>query len=399
MTSRPRARPSLQRGPDVRVASPPDGRIDALTGLRGVAAFAVFAFHAWLLAGSQDPGPVVPMLSPAIDWLLRIGWTGVDVFFTLSAFLLALPYARAAVQGAAAPDWRRYLRRRAARILPAYWVQLAIVLAAALAGLAWGFSTPAWPGWPAALAHVALWIDAWPRVAPLLPHWWTLPVEFGFYLLLPLLARAFAPRRWPWLLLLVACAWAWRAGWELHPRADFAHIAWIDQLPGRIDQFAIGMLAAWAWVHFEARRRPLSPRHANVLLVTGAIAFLAMPALQLLDGRPTVTQALSLHPVVVAWHGLASLAIAAILLACVAGAPLATRVLAARPVLWLGEISYSLYLWHLPVIAWVLWQSGGHVAPVDFWPYFSASLLLSLALAALSWRFVERPARDRALRR
>jgi peptidoglycan/LPS O-acetylase OafA/YrhL len=385
--------------PDTRSANPPPTRIDSLTGLRGLAALGVFAFHAWLLGHTPDPAPGVPVLSQALDWLLRNGWSGVDVFFTLSAFLLALPFARATRSGAPLPAWRPYLRRRCARILPAYWLQLALVLAAALAGLAWGAATPAWPGWSSMLAHALLWLNAWPRIEPLFGHWWTLPVEFGFYLLLPVLAHAFAPRRWPWLLGLVALAWTWRAWWLLHPRGDFAHFAWVDALPGRIDQFAIGMLAAWAWVRHEAMGRGLAPRTANALLLAGGVLFLASPALLLLDGRAMVNPTLSLHPVVLAWHGLASLPVAGMLVACIAGAPWAARWLASRPLLWLGDISYSLYLWHLPVIAWMAWQSGGRLATADFWPFFSACLLVALALASLSWWFVERPAQAWAARR
>ena len=346
-----------------------------------------------------DPAPGVPGLSQALDWLMRIGWSGVDVFFTLSAFLLALPFARAAQAGVPMPAWRPYLLRRGARVLPAYWLQLAILLAAAFAGLAWGLAIARWPGWESALAHAVLWLNAWPRVEPLFAHWWTLPVEFGFYLLLPVLAQAFAPRRWPWLLVLVVLAWSWRAWCLAHRRADFAQLAWVDQLPGRIDQFAIGMLAAWAWVRYEARGLAMTPRRANALLFAGGAAFVALPALLLVDGRPLVSASPSLHPVVLAWHGLASLPVACMLVACVAGAPWARRWLAARPLRFLGEISYSLYLWHLPLIAFVVWQSGGEVAARDFWPYFSVCLLLSLAMAVLSWWFVERPARAWAARR
>jgi peptidoglycan/LPS O-acetylase OafA/YrhL len=398
MPSGQRSRRASVRATDERPVAT-DARIPSLTGLRGLAAFAVFAFHAWQFAGSAPVGAGVPVLGPAVEWLLRIGWSGVDVFFTLSAFLLALPYARAATLGSGRPPWRAYLRRRFARIFPSYWAQLAIVLVAAAAGASWGSTVPAWPGWGAAAAHVVLWLDAWPRIDPMLGHWWTLPVEWGFYLVLPLLAYALAPRRWPWLLCLVGLAWAWRAAWLLHPRADFAHFAWINQLPGRIDQFAIGMLAALAWVRLQARGRSLAPRHADALLVMSVAAFVAMPALLLLDGRPTVTQAASLHPAVVAWHGLASVAVAGVLFACASGAPLAGRILAARPVHWLGEVSYSLYLWHYPVVLWMQWQSGGRVAPTDFWPFLSACLLLSLALATASWWFVERPAQAWAKRR
>jgi peptidoglycan/LPS O-acetylase OafA/YrhL len=389
----PRRRPSAPKPVLAREAAPASAsadRIESLTGLRGIAAVGVFAFHAWLLAHAPDTAPGAPAVSRVLDWLMRNGWAGVDVFFTLSAFLLSLPYARAAVAGAARPAAADYFRRRAARILPAYWVQLAILLGAGLAGFAW-MNGPRWPGPVDALAHAVLWLNAWPRIEPMLSPWWTLPVEVGFYLLLPTLARAFAPKRWPWLLALVAFAWAWRAGWLLHPRADFSHMLWIDHLPGRIDQFAVGMLAALGWARLEARGATIAPARANAMLVAGAIAFVAMPALFLVDGRPVAQPAPSLHPLVLAWHGLASVPVAAILLACMAGAPLARYVLASRPVRALGHVSYSFYLWHLPVIAWVV-HDGGDVARGEFWPFFAACLLMSLALATLSWWAIERPA-------
>jgi peptidoglycan/LPS O-acetylase OafA/YrhL len=134
------------------------------------------------------------------------------------------------------------------------------------------------------------------------------------------------------------------------------------------------------------------------LLLASGLAFLALPGMLLLDGRPNVNPSVSLHPVVLAWHGLASVPVAGLLVACVAGAPWAARVLASRPMLWLGDISYSVYLWHLPVIAWVAWQSGA-LAANDFWPYFAACLLLTLGLASASWWCVERPAQAWAARR
>jgi peptidoglycan/LPS O-acetylase OafA/YrhL len=313
----------------------------------------------------------------------------VDVFFTLSAFLLALPFARAVLAQAPMPDTRGYLRRRALRILPAYWVQCLVLFALAAAGLS-VTGIRDWPGWPAALAHVVLWIDAWPQVRPLIGSWWTLPVEFAFYLLLPVLAHALGARRWGWLLLALPLAWLWRAWWQWHPPGGVSANEWINHLPGRIDQFAIGMLAALAWARHEAHGKPLDARLANAVFALAAATFLLLPTLLLLDGRAHPDQVMSLHPVVLAWHTLASLVVAAGLVACAARAPW-SRALAATPFAWLGTISYSFYLWHVPAIAWIRAQSGDTIRADEAWPFFAACLLLSLGLGGLSWWVIERP--------
>jgi peptidoglycan/LPS O-acetylase OafA/YrhL len=364
--------------------------IPALTGLRGVAAFAVFAYHVWVYSHAALVAPGHPFASAVLAWPLKIGWVGVDIFFTLSAFLLSLPYARAALAQAPPPSLRTYLRRRVLRIFPAYWVQWAILAAGALLGWSFGPLVPGWRGATETLAQALLWIKAWPSIAPTLGTWWTLPVEFGFYLLLPWFARAFAPRRWAWLLVAAALAWAWRAYWLMQGRLDFVTAGWIDQLPGRIDQFALGMLAAYGWVRLRAAGRTLAPRVADGWLLGAALVFVALPALLLLDGRGVPSELPSLHPAVLPWHSSASVAVAAMLVACAAGAPSA-RALAAWPLQALGRISYSLYLWHLPAVSWVL-AAGGQVEADGFWPFFAACLLLSLALATASWWAIERPA-------
>src|SRR5690349_3363657 len=78
----------------------------ALTGLRGLAAAGVLVFHVAVVGGKlQDlPAPIA--------WLCGMGWTGVDVFFTLSAFLLTLPFVEARERGTPPPSLREYARHR-----------------------------------------------------------------------------------------------------------------------------------------------------------------------------------------------------------------------------------------------------------------------------------------------
>src|SRR5436190_6764241 len=103
------------------------GNWPALTGLRGLAAAGVLVFHLYLLGGKPTfPAPVA--------WLLEMGWSGVDVFFTLSAFLLSLPFVESIERGAPKPSLRQYWSHRAWRVLPAYWVQVSFLFVLALVG-------------------------------------------------------------------------------------------------------------------------------------------------------------------------------------------------------------------------------------------------------------------------
>lgn len=364
----------------------------ALTGLRGLAALAVFCLHAWSLCGRVEPLPEWPAMSAALRWLFGIGWVGVDVFFTLSGFLLALPFLR---DPSAAPVVRNFLARRWLRIFPAYYAQLLVLwlivpqlpaLATALRNVPEGMGV---------LAHGLLWFFAWPAVTPWLTVWWSLPVEFGFYLLLPLLARWLSPGRWPWLLALPLLGLVWRWTWLNFAEPGLLTVYRVDQLPGRIGQFVIGMLAAMLWVRRADWRERVS-RHAQVLFVCAMFAVLLLPAAWLLV-NPTAHDLPSVHPLLLGWHDLASLAVAGLILAsCTAGGGL-VGLLRSPPLMVLGTVSYGLYLWHFPVLlCFRVWLREPGVAWPGFWMFWSLSLLASLALASLSYWLVERPCLRRA---
>ncbi len=97
------------------------------------------------------------------------------------------------------------------------------------------------------------------------PVYWTLPVEFDFYLLLPLLAFLFAPRLWVWLLLpSVLLVVLYRYGlfqYALHDLPVGQKVWWLNQLPGRLDQFVSGMAAAW--LYSLAREKGFGQSHLS----------------------------------------------------------------------------------------------------------------------------------------
>jgi len=368
------------------------GHWPALTGLRGLAALGVVLLHAHMLAGHP---PDVPA---PLAYLFNMGWSGVDVFFTLSAFLLTLPFVEAQERGAVEPSLRAYWRHRAWRILPAYWTQVAILLALAFAGIT---AASLWDRPDAAsVLRTALFLyNLAPGYGAAVPTWWTLPVEIGFYLLLPVFARLLRPGRWGWLLLAIAASLAWRwwvcsagLGRELE-------VYWGDQLPGRLHQFVVGMLAAWLLVRQRARLAAWTPRQRELLGAAAVVLFMALPALGLpFEGRP-YSGAPTAHPFLLAWHLYASVVVVVLLLALASGPSRLARVFGADWLRAIGLVSYSLYLWHYPVMTLLRENLGGHDRVQSaFTPFLFQAVLFSLLVAAASWWLVERPAQLRGRR-
>lgn len=360
-------------------------RLPSLTGLRGLAALWVLLLHAYVIAGNFQ-GIWAPL-----KWLMAMGGTGVDIFFTLSAFLLSLPFAEAIRRNAPAPDLRLYSKRRFCRIIPAYYFQIVFILLLVAMGVGigmpWNSASP-----EGVLAHAFLWINAWPLVPAYVPTWWTLPVEFGFYLLLPWLATCLTDRRWYWLLLGIAVSLLYRyllLGLGL-TRAE--EVYWVDHLPGRLFQFLIGMVAAFFFVKLRFENRLPKIQSRNLLIVVSVAVLLALPALGWLQGSETYHGAPTRHPVLAFWHLYAAICVALLLFALGSGRNFADSLLQAVPLQWLGRISYGIYLWHYPVMV-ILRENMGGVQRVqtDFVSFLTAGILISIILAFISWHWLEAP--------
>jgi peptidoglycan/LPS O-acetylase OafA/YrhL len=366
-----------------RATSPASDRhLAALTGLRGLAASMVTLMHLWQFGGQPTWRIGALELSP----LAVCGYLGVDLFFVLSGFLLAAPFVRARNTGQPLPSLARFWRHRMRRVLPALWAQIAILFA-----LGW-----CWSGAPPAsafelLAQATLTFNLF-ESATLNPVYWSLPIEWNYYMVLPLLAFAFvrAPG-WPWrllwvallvLLVRVACVWAVQR-WGL----DGIGVArWIVQLPGRVDQFALGMFAAW--VVLRGALQPL--RHAGAALAWSGIALLlvlmwTLAPLGDVMARLQVPRAYFHYSVV-------ALAFAMLIvgLACGAG-PLLQRLFASRVLGFIGVISYSVYLWHYPLLeALRALDVSARIgsATLTWWLFAPACIV---ALSWLSYRCFELP--------
>lgn len=342
-------------------ASPPPAYRAEIDGLRAVAVLGVVAFHA----------------APAS---LRAGFVGVDVFFVISGYLITrlLLDRHAAGQFSFADFYAARIRR----IAPALVVMLAGVTALSLALLP--------PSDLSALARtvmatggfVANWLflsrtgyfDQPAEENPLL-HVWSLSVEEQFYLLAPMalaLVLLTPLRRWtPWLILAGACGSLALSEWYMLTGAEGAAFF---LLRARAWELLLGGLLA-------AARRP-GPRAAWVadgMAGAGLLAIVA--AMALLDPAR--------------FPGLAALAPCigtALVIHGTAGGKGRVRALLSMPVLvGVGLISYSLYLWHWPLLTLPRLVLSRPLEPAES----AAALALAFGLAWLSWRFVERPFRYR----
>lgn len=359
----------------------------ALTSLRGLAALWVFVYHAWVAAEPRWMSLRILGEEFNLTPYFSLGWIGVDVFFTLSAFLLTLPFAAAQHRGRSAPPLGNYFLRRCLRILPAYYVQLFLVLAfIAIVEQRAGLSTAG------LMAHLLLFLNIGPQpVEPLVAVWWTLPIEFSYYLLLPLLLPFMCGQRIGWLLLTaVLVTLGYRYGMFLYAldRPINDKVMLIEQLPGRVDQFVLGSLAA-VWIARQPDLgRTLDPGRARSLTMVGvALCVLLMHLLHWNGAGYWAGEGL-----LFCFHLFMGLAVALIIVGLCSDRHPDTSLLRSAPLVLLGTISYSFYLWHQLIIFWLLKQDWIS-APT---PYLLPMLLIvggaaAVLVAWLSWRFIERP--------
>ena len=221
-------------------------RIPELDGLRVLMIFIVSWYHIWQQSWLR------PMIgSYSLDYLVRSGYVWVDGTVLLSAFLLFLPYVKA-MRGGPVPDTRDFYRRRARRIIPAYYfITLAVLFGIAIP---WKlYYTPQYMVKDVA-THLTFtfpfFYDTY-IATPLGAASWTLAIMVQGYALFPLVARGILKK--PVLTLCVLCAvcFGFRA-WCLWALVDYSMV--VNQLLNFLDVYVIGILGAIAYTRLEERR-------------------------------------------------------------------------------------------------------------------------------------------------
>lgn len=331
-----------------------------IDGLRAVAVLAVVFFHYG-----------VPGFSG--------GFAGVDIFFVISGYLITALISADMAQGRF--TLMRFYEKRARRILPALFVLLiATTIVATLilfpndfrryagSALATVFFSSNFEFW-----RVTGYFDVAAIQKPLL-HTWSLGVEEQFYLLFPAILlglRHFGHRGRLFAIGGILFASLGLAIWGVRSVPDAAFYL----APFRFWELMIGAMLALGLVPAAK-----DARIANAASLAGAAA---------------VTVSLLGYSHATLFPGEAALlpcvGTALIVYGGAAAKPLVNRALSLRPVVFVGLISYSLYLWHWPVHVFARYYLYRDLTPAET----AICMAASFALAILSWRFVERPFRHR----
>ncbi len=333
-----------------------------IDGLRGVAVAMIVLFHVW---SSLIPG----------------GFVGVDVFFVISGFLITQRLKRDV--GDESFSFGHFYKLRIRRIFPAAAVCTAMIVCASAWLLMGAERTKALEGALASVLSLANvyfcflprgYFDTGSELNPVL-HLWSLAVEEQFYVLWPwivLLLCAARPRIAVALVvvLIVGCTVAGQLLLAPYPSAAYY------LLPARAGELAVGGLLIFA----ETTLKPLT---GNTVLATSA----AVVGVALLVASSFGLTATSAFP---GWNSLLPCAATALIIASgTQKRTLVARVLSLSPLTMLGVVSYSLYLYHWPVLAFL------RVLQVDLSGIHGVSALLYIGvLTLLSYAFVEKPCRS-----
>jgi peptidoglycan/LPS O-acetylase OafA/YrhL len=362
-------------------------RFPQLDAVRALAAVAVVVYHTTWGGLRLDPA-----LAPLG---MRLNVVGVPMFMALSGFLLYRPFLAARRRGTPRPSLRRYATGRVLRLVPAYWAALLVLgVLTTLHGDVLGGRFWVYFGF---LQTYADW-----NALQGLSHAWTLCLEAAFYVFLALWvlglrATRFSLRRELLLMALLAAVslalqyeyWAAQGRWG---NLDIT-------FPAMMFMFSAGMAMAAFSVAYEGREhrssllRGIAARPGWCWIAAAAVYVVLCYALAL----PPRGAAIGDYTAA-GWlleQGLGAAVAVLILLPAVfgsnRGSGVPDAVLSSPLLLYLGRISYGVYLWHLAVLGWV----EGVFLPRRTWDSLGLDLLLVLSvsalIASLSWVIVEKP--------
>ncbi len=301
-------------------------------------------YHIWQQSW-LDPGFTVGSHYVNLQSVVRHGYLLVDVVLVISGFLLALPWARAQLGLGGRPSVKEYYVKRFLRIFPAYALAIGVCV------LAWSLPRGDYPSagflWKDVITHLTfthnLFYDTY-LLTPLPIVLWTLGVEVQFYLVFPLVARAY--EKSPPLTCVVLALFAFAFRLWVYAMEDTTF--WVNQLPCMLDLYAIGMAAAWIYV--RASRRAIS---AGTRWLLAAVALAVLPILMQLLYNGVIGEYPDIRRQQLEYR-LPLGMLAGVFLVCGSLAPAGLGRVCGNPVTrFLAAISYNFYIWHQTLAVWL----------------------------------------------
>jgi peptidoglycan/LPS O-acetylase OafA/YrhL len=360
--------------------------IPEIDGLRFLAISSVLLFHAsyaLLRAYSWNLGPVERVVSN----LFARGALGVELFFVISGFILAVPFARHFVEGGKPVDLGRYYLRRVTRLEPPYILTLILFYTAA-----WISHDPAMQGrlLPTFLVRLFYLHGLIYRDAPALNGvTWSLEIEVQFYLIMPVLAQIFRlPAAWRRVILFLGVLLV-----PFVPREGILLFSVVSQLA----LFLAGFL--FADIYLEMRRKGITASERYdwaalaVFIFVLVFPFLMQAAgmMRPFSGSDDVDFAMS-----VLRHMLPVI-ILAFLLLMFQGMWL-RRFFSLKPVYLIGGMCYSIYLLHYPFISTASRLLARRLPGMHYLPALTVMAMfwlpVVLGISAIFFAYIERPCMD-----
>lgn len=358
--------------------------IREIDGLRTIAILSVVAYHAEGNFSHYTQGRIGSgMWDAALVTLLRAGEYGVPLFFVISGFVLAVPFAEHWLLGAKPVDLRKYFLRRITRLEPPYFLSMLVFF------LAFSLRDGKFDSWPHLLASLTYLHSAiYHAPSEVLVVAWSLEVEVQFYILAPLACFIFCIRS-AWLRRLILCS----AIVFLSAAYGVAKPIQGLFLNSQASYFLTGLLLADYMISrpgHAAGSVPTRPRQD--LLAAQLLPYVWDIIAMLSIALVFITKAGEFYPAMLSPWLILSAYIA------VFRSKIVRRAVSNTWVVICGGMCYTIYLWHFPVIALFrhFWFKLAH--PIgqtgDRLLYVVASSLVAIAVSAVLFALVEKPTMD-----
>lgn len=376
-------------------------RIPGADGLRAIACLLVVWHHT---AQKLNPEGLSPLVG-TLHFLGMRGEVGVSLFFVLSGCLLSVPFWSSLVESKPFPSIKKYSLSRAARIAPAFWLNLIVcnILAVVLFNLEFN-----WQKFVSALLFINSYHFSTFFPTEINGPLWSIGLEVSCYLLLPMVLYAILKTAksvsfgFAGLITAIVALQAFnpliiqflmtdnnRKGWQFG--IDGGAKQWLPfwNISTFFTQFLIGSLAALVIVHLRSKQA--KPNHLfDLAFITAAVAAIILVVARLTPGSPdSFTQ----QPYVSPFFAIFT----AGLLVFGSHSKYVARVLDNRLFSWLAKLSFGIYLWHVVVIEVIsrkFIEDYVYFGLTDVWQWVLISAIvlgISTLIAAASWQLLESP--------